>query len=690
MGQYVDFYCKEENKNLKKIIDPILFKHFSWIPQKDFDDFYSIGAKVVWDCERRFDEKHEKSFENFLVPCIHNKIKQHVTYMNRDKRMQKDAKGNPIHPISMEKRLNNEEETTISEFLKSSYTIEDEIGELKKKDNVEKYLKNLSNIQRKIVVLKANGYEPNEIKTKLCLTNSEFNSNWKVITSFDNIQNLTCNKNYKVENEEENTDMGNTQTMENCKTDKISVSSINNKIDRRMLRFDYSTQRAADQWTPEMKGNAVSDVLQGNKFHSLIFAEQIINGIAIIWGLDGKQRCTTCYSFVKDGFKVSKKVRRGIIKYQTTKKDEEGKEILDDNGFPIAVIEECDIRGKYFSDLPTELQDKFLEYTFNYDEYLNCTDEDITYHIERYNDGKPMTKSQKGITKLGADKAEWVKSIANMSFFKNKGGYKNSDFNNGSIDRVVVESIMNINYLDDWGKDMGYMCKYLKDNSDISVYENFEELVDRIDAVITEEVEDMFNSTDSFLWFGAFARFLKFGLPDCRFMDFMNDFTEEMQKKEVNGTSFYLLSINPKTGKTRSTKDKYIVAPKMNVLEELMKEYFADELENMEDELEVETINVLDFLRENVDENILEEDIEYYKDDLEVLSLDIDNNTRILDISNTPSLLAMIAYSYKEDKPFDNWFMNYCALNNTYIENQKTNYLHMREDFEHYLEEEVA
>ena len=41
--------------------------------QKDFDDFYSIGAKVVWDCERRFDEKHEKSFENFYGICGKNK-----------------------------------------------------------------------------------------------------------------------------------------------------------------------------------------------------------------------------------------------------------------------------------------------------------------------------------------------------------------------------------------------------------------------------------------------------------------------------------------------------------------------------------------------------------------------------------------------------------------------------------------
>ena len=61
---------------------------------------------------------------------------------------------------------------------------------------------------------------------------------------------------------------------------------------------------------------------------------------------------------------------------------------------------------------------RFLDYSFNYDQYLNCSEEDIGYHIERYNDGKPMTSPQKGITKLGTEYAELVKAISNMPFFK--------------------------------------------------------------------------------------------------------------------------------------------------------------------------------------------------------------------------------------------------------------------------------
>ena len=73
----------------------------------------------------------------------------------------------------------------------------------------------------------------------------------------------------------------------------------------------------------------VSDILQGNKLHPLIFAEQIINGVPIIWDLDGKQRCTNAYLFSKNGYKVSKNIRRPMITYQAVKRDKKGEAVLD-------------------------------------------------------------------------------------------------------------------------------------------------------------------------------------------------------------------------------------------------------------------------------------------------------------------------------------------------------------------------
>lgn len=691
MGQYVDYYCKNEFRELKKIINPILHKKFPWIAQSEYDDFYSIAANVVWECENNYQNEMGKSFDNFFIPCLHNKIKQRVTFMNRGKRMFKDNDGNFVHNVSFDTPI-DEDAVSISDFLASDFNVEEEAEDENVDfgdEKVEKYLNGLSDKQRKIVEMKMNGYEAGEIKERLNLNETQYNANCKELVSFKNLAKLNDLKKVKYvkESEEEEKEMKvvTTQTMENCKTDKISIASIIKKIDKHVIRFDHPLQRDSDQWDSPMKGNMVSDVLQGNKFHPLIFAEQIINGIAIIWDLDGKQRCTNAYSFAKDGYKVSKNIRRWNIKYQTTKKDENGNDVLDEHGFPIAISAEFDIRGKRFSDLPEELQDKFLEYNFNYDQYLNCSEEDIGYHIERYNDGKPMTKPQKGITKLGTEFAEMVKGISAMPFFKNMGGYKNSEFKNGTIDRVVVESVMAINYLDDWKKDADYICKYLKDNACVADFDDFEDLIYRIEKVVTEDIEDMFDSKDSFLWFGLFSKFVKLGLEDIKFIEFLRDFSTEMREKEVNGTTFEKLCTDPKTGKTRSTKDKYIVVPKMELLEALMYEYFSIEKDDYMVESE------LDFIKKFVNSEITEEDIEYYKEDLEVLTLNVDNGSRLLDKENSPSLLAMIAYAYKTDTKLDEWFVEYFNLHNTYLENQKLNFLQMKKEYEEYLEQlEVA
>ena len=129
MGQYVDFYCENENKELKKIVNPILTRRFAWIPQKDYDDFYSIASMVIWDCEQKFDGKKikTKKFKSFVSACIHNKIKTHITYMNRDKRMIKDEDGNPLHNSSLDAPIDDENNSTLGDCLAADYDIEDDV-----------------------------------------------------------------------------------------------------------------------------------------------------------------------------------------------------------------------------------------------------------------------------------------------------------------------------------------------------------------------------------------------------------------------------------------------------------------------------------------------------------------------------------------------------------------------------------
>lgn len=321
-----------------------------------------------------------------------------------------------------------------------------------------------------------------------------------------------------------------------------------------------------------MRGNLISDILQGNPIPPLVFAEQIVNGVAIIWDIDGKQRCTTAYSFKKNGFKISKNIRRFMIEYQSPIVDENGNVTLDNEGFPTYKRKEFDIRGKKFSDLPEELQDRFDDYNFEIVQYLNCSSEDIAYHIARYNEGKPMTVSQKGTTRLGEEYAGLVKRISNMSFFKDIGKYKMAEYKNGTINRVVIESIMAANYLEDWRKKQEEMCEYIKNHATVTDFEDFEYMVKRLEAVVGEEISEVFNSKDSFLWFGLFARFIKKETEDEKFVDFIYKFVEGLHGKPIDGVSFDELS-------GKATKDKAVVLARMRHLEKLMNQYLSNNME---------------------------------------------------------------------------------------------------------------
>lgn len=685
-----ELYANNQSK-LKQICNKEMMR-FGGISQKDYDCFYSrAGLEISVAMEHKlYDPSRCKTPLEFFTSIIRRSIWKEMTDRNRGKRQnfveteEVDGEGNItkkkqfIPTISIDASISEEDGMTIKDTLQSDFDICEELSKDYQDEKIKEFLIGLSKIQRQIAEMIMDDYSVTEIKSKLKLSDKEYIDNFNAMKSFSNIS-ILCN-NVTQEDMEEEEMSTTTQTMENCKTDRISIASIVKKIDRHTIRFDHPLQRESDQWTPSMKGNLVSDILQGNKLHPLIFAEQIINGVPIIWDLDGKQRCTNAYSYYNNGYKVSKNIRRWMIKYQTTKKDENGNDILDENGFPIAVNAEIDIRGKKFSDLPEELRDRFLDYSFNYDQYLNCSEEDIGYHIERYNDGKPMTSPQKGITRLGTEYAELVKSISNMPFFKDMGGYKVSEFKNGTINRVVVESIMTSNYLDKWNK-FDDMCKHIKENADITVFDDFEDMVERLEKVVTDDVSDMFNSKDSFLWFGLFARFVKSETDDRRFIEFMTEFVQSLHSKSVNGTSFDDIL------ESSNTKDKGIVTKKINYLINLMDEFLVNK-ENSVDKQEI-IDSLVDFVANvvDVDKKVIEEDIEVYEDDLNAL---LDNTVKIgsklRDKENRLSLLAMVAYSYKEDADLDEWFAQY-TKRDTYHIDQKVNFIHMRNDFEQYCKQ---
>ncbi len=574
-------------KKLRRICRNEMRK-FGGISQKDYDDFYSRVNYELAMAGKNYSPSKECSFMEYIKGMIRFSVKKEMTGRNRKKRLAEKKADSFETPIGADGLVLGD--TLVSDF-DMERVLEDKPG-YGYGERAARYLANLSEIQRRIIQMKVRGVPVLKIRERLSLTEKQYEQHVKGLKAFANLS-ILYERNDESDIKEERPDksmyptlevsarrkaqsgeiMDNntvTQTMEKSKPDKLCVASIIKKMDRHTIRFDHPLQRESEQWSPSMKGNLVSDILQGNPIPALVFAEQIVNDIAIIWDLDGKQRCTNAYSFTKDGYRITKNIRRWMIEYQAPVADKDGKPVFDENHFPVYEKKEYDIRGKKFSELPEELQERFCDYNFEIVQYLNCSGDDIAYHIARYNEGKPMTVSQKGITRLSEEYAGMVKSISGMPFFKDIGGYKISETKNGTINRVVIESMMAVFFLNDWKKKQEDMCEYIRDHAKITDFDTFEEMVQRLERAVAGEAADMFDSKDSFLWFGLFARFLKTGKPDHIFVRFMIEFRRSLQSKKVSGISFDDLN-------RKSTKDRNVVICKMNHLETLLKNYLKQE-----------------------------------------------------------------------------------------------------------------
>ena len=234
-------------------------------------------------------------------------------------------------------------------------------------------------------------------------------------------------------------------------------------------------------------------------------------------------------------------------------------------------------------------------------------------------------------------------------------------------------------YLDKWNKNGKKLAQFLDSNAKKEDFDILNNHIERLESIITDETKDIFNSKDSFIWLTFFDKFTKLGVEDVKFAEFLVAFKNGLRNKSVDGKLFDTVD------QTGSTKDKAIINAKLHILETLLHEFL---LINKED---LEEVDVLEFVKENIDLNTTQEDIEDYKEDLERLTCDVDNDTKLLDEYNLPSLLAIIAYTYKEDIIIDEWFVDFFKNTNTYTRNQKENYLKMKTNLEDYIKKsEVA
>lgn len=718
----VESYYKNNSFKLHKTVDGIL-KKFGGITNFDREECYGIASVVLanlWKTDVDSDK-----FKGLFHFALTNKIKSYVTYKNRDRRCykEKDDDGDItyIYPVSLDSPIetggSGDKVVTYADIIQSSFNmdeeIENEMGVTYGK-NIDTYLKSLSEIQRRIATMIMEGRSPGEIKADLKITDKEYQTAMLVMKSYDKSKLLKrecveCE--YMMKEDMITMEQKSMTTSERKKDTSYAISSLMKMLSKKRLRDDHVLQRSSGQHNNFIKSELMSDILQGNSLTQIIISEEPRGNYTLYWLIDGKNRCADIAEFMNDGFAISKNVQVYEIPYQVDRVDGDGELVCTEEGFGEYDIATFDIRGKKFSQLPEELQDKFRDYQIPVLMNLNCNKKMIAYDIARFNRCRPMNVAQNGWTEMDYDFGEMIDKILKMEFFSpscKKSNYTVRNETNGALRRMIVESIMVSHFMDDYTRDFDKMCRYISENANDAMFVDFYDMIEKLSAVSNENVAKMFTIKDSFLWFSLFYNFQSFEIDDKRFIDFMEEFDRTLHSKKIGDITYDDIE-----SKSTSTKQKKVIAQKLKHLELLMRDYLGvisfDISDSDNSEINVEsnnaevkeetestpektdtydTASVLEFVRHCVDSNITAEDIKDYEEDMEVLTLDCDSKSPALNPKNHNSLIAIIAYSYLKDIRIDEWFVEYINKGTGYEADQERNYLHMRNNLLSYLKKQ--
>lgn len=419
-------------------------------------------------------------------------------------------------------------------------------------------------------------------------------------------------------------------------------------------------------WNNEQINELIVTVLTDDYIPPIILGEESNSRLHIV---DGGQRTAALIKYRYGNHKITSSIENSIIPYKKKTLDKDGKTIYEDAVF--------DIKNKTFEKLPDELKEKFDEYQIETVIHESCDSFIISRYIKRYNNHVAMNTEQKAFTYI--DKfASRIREIVNSKFFVECNNYSEKDKTKGVVERIVVESMMCMNHFDNWKTQPKPAFKYLNDHAAEEEFDMFADNLHRLENIITVDIKNIFNKKDSFVFLTLFDKFTRLELDDERFVGFLREFQCKLRPVKRNDKGLLFDEID----KDASTKDKQVITDKLHMLENLMLDFLHIDNTNSAQS------NIESFIAQNLDMDVetVQVDMDFYNESLnELLDHTVKIDSKLRNEANRPSLLAMMVYSYKEDKDLDKWMTEYARQNNTYFIDQKKNFLHMKNDFEKYL-----
>lgn len=453
----------------------------------------------------------------------------------------------------------------------------------------------------------------------------------------------------------------------------VSLSSYLKSVNSEDISENQDVQRMFC-WDNPAINELIVTVLTEDYIPPIILGEEELGGdLTQQYIVDGIQRTTALNKFRHMNWKTTKSFENSIIQYQAKMRDDEGHLIKDEDGSILWENREFDIKNKTFEQLPDELKKKFDDYQIRIVIHQNCTMQEISKLVRRYNRNKSMGSNQKALTWIPTY-ARKIKNIANNEFYKNCVAPSKSMRKNGTYEQTVANSVMATFHLNDWKKAPNDRNEYLEENSSLDEFEKVNEYGNRIANVCCDKFQNVFVFKDILCWIATFHNFTKLGLKDDKFAEFVNALVNELHDKVVGEWSYDTLD------KEAGTSDKKIVQAKIDTYTALMMDYLHINAEVLIENSEETTLS---FVQENANPDATEEDIEFYRDMVE----DCVKVDEPVYQQCERAVIAIMAYACtkEQDEEFEKWIQKYKNQTN-FSPSQKTNFTYMKNSFDKYVQ----
>jgi hypothetical protein len=453
----------------------------------------------------------------------------------------------------------------------------------------------------------------------------------------------------------------------------IALSSYLKSVNSEDISENQDVQRMFC-WDNPAINELIVTVLTEDYIPPIILGEEELGGdLTQQYIVDGIQRTTALNKFRHMNWKTTKSFENSVIQYQAKMRDDEGHLIKDKDGSILWENREFDIKNKTFEQLPDELKKKFDDYQIRIVIHQNCTMQEISKLVRRYNRNKSMGSNQKALTWIPTY-ARKIKNIANNEFYKNCVSYSKSMRKNGTYEQTVANSVMATFHLNDWKKTPNDRNEYLEENSSFDEFEKVNEYGNRIAKVCGNKFQNIFVFKDILCWIATFDKFTKLGVKDNKFAEFVNALVNDLHDKVIGEWSYDLLD------KEAGTSDKKIIQAKIDIYTALMMDYLHIDTETL-------TINpeetTLSFVQENANPDATEEDIEFYRDMVE----DCVRVDEPVYQQCERAVIAIMAYACmkEQDEEFEKWIQKYKNQTN-FSPSQKANFTYMKNSFDKYVQ----